>query len=105
MATMNDVATKAGVSVATVSNYLNGTKSVKPETKRRIKEAIEQLNFHPSAFARNLKTNNSSEIGIVVPNVHNSYYSYILQGIEPRGRFDPLQRPNDHGDDEQVSLY
>lgn len=82
MATMNDVAELAGVSVATVSNFLNGTKSVKPETKKRISEAIAQLNFHPSAFARNLKTNSSSEIGIIVPDTHNSYYSYILQGIE-----------------------
>jgi DNA-binding LacI/PurR family transcriptional regulator/ABC-type glycerol-3-phosphate transport system substrate-binding protein len=82
MTTMNDVSALAGVSVATVSNYLNGTKSVKPETKKRIKDAIEALNFHPSTFARNLKMNNSSEIAIVIPDAHNSYYSYILQGIE-----------------------
>jgi multiple sugar transport system substrate-binding protein len=82
MPTMKDVANLAAVSVATVSNFLNGTKSVKPDTRRKIQEAIERLNFHPNLSARNLKTNSSSEIGVILPNTLDSYYSYVLQGVE-----------------------
>lgn len=82
MPNMHDVAKLAGVSVATVSNYINGTKPIKPGTRLKISEAIEQLNFQPNANARNLKMNQSSEIGLVLPNINDSYYIDIFKGIE-----------------------
>ena len=82
MSNMNDVAKLAGVSVATISNYINGTKPIKNDTRLKITDAIEQLNFQPSAAARSLKTNNSNDIGIVLPNINDSYYIDIFKGIE-----------------------
>jgi len=82
MATMKDVAKLAKVSVATVSNYLNNTKPVKPETRARIEEAIEKLNFMPNASARNLKVKSSNEIAVILPNLNDAYYIDIFKGIE-----------------------
>jgi multiple sugar transport system substrate-binding protein len=82
MPTMKDVARLAKVSVATVSNYINNTKPIKPETKVKIQDAIERLNFLPNTSARNLKTNSSNEIAVVLPNLNDSYYIDIFKGIE-----------------------
>ncbi len=65
MATIRDVAKHAGVSVGTVSNVLNGNSVVREETRRRVLEAIEALNFHPSAAARSLNTQRTNTIGMV----------------------------------------
>lgn len=65
MATIRDVARYAKVSVGTVSNVLNDSPLVKDETRQRVLEAIEQLNFHPAAAARSLSTNRTNTIGMV----------------------------------------
>ena len=56
MATIRDVAQKAGVSVATVSNYLNASKPVSRAVSERIKQAVEELHYTPSTAAKNLRT-------------------------------------------------
>lgn len=65
MTTIRDVARYANVSVGTVSNVLNDSPLVKEETRRRVLEAIEKLNFHPAAAARSLSTNRTNTIGMV----------------------------------------
>ncbi len=82
MSTIKDVANLAGISVGTVSNYLTGAKSVLPETAKRIRDAIEELNYKPNQFARNLRTNSNREIGVILPNTAEHYYAYLLEGIE-----------------------
>jgi len=56
MATIKDVAARAGVSVATVSYVINGTKPVAPETAARVRRAMEELDYHPNAAAQSLRT-------------------------------------------------
>ncbi len=82
MSTIKDVAKLADVSVGTVSNYLTGAKHVLPETAKRIESAIEQLNYRPNPYAKNLRTNSNREIGVVLPNTAEYYYAYMLEGIE-----------------------
>lgn len=82
MSTIKDVAKLAEVSVGTVSNYLTGAKHVLPETSKRIENAIEQLNYKPNPYAKNLRTNSNLEIGVVLPNTAEYYYAYMLEGIE-----------------------
>lgn len=82
MTSMQDVAKYAGVSVATVSNYLNNSKSLRPETKERVKKAIEDLNYYPNTTARSLKQNRSSEIGVILPSISDPYYAGVYKGIE-----------------------
>ncbi len=82
MSTIKDVAKFAGVSVGTVSNYLTGAKHVMADTADRIKAAIDELNYRPNPYAKNLRSNSNMEIGVVLPNTSEHYYSYIFEGIE-----------------------
>lgn len=82
MATIKDVAQMAGVSIATVSNYINHTKPVSKEVSARIQNAINVLQYSQNLSARSLKSNTYSDIGIILPNFDDSYYVQIFQGIE-----------------------
>lgn len=82
MSTIKDVARHSGVSVGTVSNYLTGAKHVVPKTAKKIKAAIEELNYQPNSYAKNLRTNSNLEIGVVLPNTIDPYYAYLLAGVE-----------------------
>jgi DNA-binding LacI/PurR family transcriptional regulator len=64
--TIRQVATVAGVSHMTVSRVLNDHPNIKPETKRRVLEAIEELNYRPNIAARTLATRSSRRIGVLV---------------------------------------
>ena len=81
MSTIKDVAKLAEVSIGTVSNYLTGSRAVNPDKQKRIKSAIEELDYKPNSYAKNLRTNNINEIGLVLPNAYERYYSYLLSGI------------------------
>ena len=67
MATIKDVAKLAGVSVGTVSNYLNQTRPVSKAAAERIKAAVETLHFAPNLSARSLKSNVYTEIALIMP--------------------------------------
>lgn len=82
MTTIKDVAEAAKVSIATVSNYLNKTKPVSPHTAKRIKDAIEQLDYTPNILAKSLKSNIYNDVGVILPSLNDSYYAQIFQGIE-----------------------
>ena len=82
MATILDVANSAGVSSATVSNYLSGARPVSKEKRERIAEAIEKLNYIPNISAQNLKKKLLDEIGVILPNFNDTYYIQLLKGIE-----------------------
>lgn len=82
MATIKDVAEAAGVSIGTVSNYVNNTKAVKTTTAVKIKSAIEELGYRQNILARSLKSQKCNDIGIILPNFHDPYYVQIFQGIE-----------------------
>lgn len=89
-ATLKDVAQLAGVSTATVSYALSGKKTISEETKQRIYDAIEQLDYVPDLNARSLSMRDSKLIGVVVPQTEpgerlmfqNSFYSEVLGSIE-----------------------
>ncbi|BBH24447.1 catabolite control protein A [Paenibacillus baekrokdamisoli] len=77
-----DVATQAGVSAATVSRVLNGNSQVKQRTREKVKRAILELGYYPNAVAKNLRSQKSMMIGIIVPDINASYYTDIIKGIE-----------------------
>lgn len=82
MVTIKDVARRAGVSVATVSNYLNKTKPVSGETAARVAKAVEELQYTQNLMAKSLKSSVYNSIGVILPNLSDSYYVQIFQGIE-----------------------
>lgn len=81
MATLKDVAKDAGVSIATVSCCLSGSKPVKPETRMRIMDSIEKLKYIPNSSARNLKSSVSRTIGIVLTDIDNQAHAEIFKGL------------------------
>ncbi len=80
--TMSEVATRAGVSKATVSRVLNETQSIAPETKRRVLEVVRQLNYHKNVHARRLATGRSDLFGLVISEITNPYFHEIIRGFQ-----------------------
>ena len=77
--TITDVAQRVGVSVATVSRYLSG---FNVRQRDEIENAIHELNYRPSAAARNLKSGRTGTIAIVVPDISNPFFAAIATGAE-----------------------
>src|SRR5690349_19258440 len=81
--TYKDVAERAGVSVATVSYVLNrGPRPVSPGTRVKVEEAIAALGYYPNELARSLRLQQSSTIGIVIPNITNPVFAEIAHNLE-----------------------
>lgn len=81
MVRMRDVAKKAGVSVATVSNVIAGKPTVNEEIRKDVLSAIKELNYHVNVMARGLKTQRSYCIGVVFPDVTKLFFLDVLKGI------------------------
>ncbi|QNG59914.1 substrate-binding domain-containing protein [Bacillus sp. PAMC26568] len=80
--TIKDVAKKANVSIATVSRILNNQKGYSEKTKRKVLEAIEELDYHPNAIARGLINKKTSTIGVLFPALSSMLVTELLAGIE-----------------------
>lgn len=80
-ATIKDVAKYTGLSIATISKYINGG-NVLEQNKRIIDEAIKELNFHVNEMARGLKTSKSKTVGILIPNLEKVFCTSIVSNIE-----------------------
>ncbi|WP_413700108.1 LacI family DNA-binding transcriptional regulator [Psychromonas sp. KJ10-10] len=78
-----DVATLANVSKSTVSQYLNGRFGhMSTQTKERIRDAVETLNYIPNPIARSLKSDKTKTIGVIVRDITGFNTSRILRGID-----------------------
>ena len=82
MATIKDVAKMAGVSTTTVSHVINKTRFVAQETEKLVLQAIEALNYSPSAVARSLKVNTTKSIGMIVTTSEAPYFAEIIHAVE-----------------------
>lgn len=81
MSTIKEIAKFAGVSTATVSYVLNGTKKISIETTKRVNDAIKQLNYSPNTVAKNLREGKTYTIGVIVEDVRCFPTPEILNGI------------------------
>lgn len=82
MATIQEVARLAGVSTASVSHVLNGTRFVSPVTRAAIEAAIAKLDYQPSAVARGLSTRQTRAIGVVIADVTAPFFARLLRAVE-----------------------
>lgn len=82
MASIKDVARAAGVSTATVSRVLANKSRVHVETRKRVSEAIQRLNYRPNLIARSLRAQKSSKIGLVVSDIRNPFFTAISRAVE-----------------------
>jgi LacI family transcriptional regulator len=85
MATMNDVARVADVSIATVSHVINGTRFVSAERVERVHSAMQELGYTPDATARSLRVGRTDTLGLVVPDNSNPFFAALARGIEEAG--------------------
>jgi len=81
MVAVADVARAAGVSAATVSRVLNDHPSVREDTRLRVQQAMQSLNYRVSMAARSLRTSQTNFVLALVPDLANPYYAEILRGI------------------------
>ncbi|SFE21100.1 transcriptional regulator, LacI family [Lentibacillus persicus] len=82
MATIRDVAKLANVSTATVSRVINSNGYVNDETKKRVKDAIQQLNYLPNDVARSLFKGRSKMIALFVPDITNPFFPELARAVE-----------------------
>ncbi len=82
MATLSDVAQRAGVTAATVSYVLSGKAQVKNETRARVLQAVEDLGYKPNLLARGLAQGKTFTIAAIVPEITNPYYAEIINEVE-----------------------
>lgn len=80
--TINEIAKKAGVSIATVSRALNGSKSVRDETRQKIILLAKDLNYKPNPFARGLSKKQTDTIGVILPELVDEFFTEIIRGID-----------------------
>ncbi len=81
MVNIKDVAAQAGVSTSTVSRALSGKTVVDPDTKKRVLQAVRDLNYQPNALAKGLKEGCTKTIGLVIPNLRNLLFPAAIRGI------------------------
>lgn len=79
--TVQDVAREAGVSVATVSRVLTGSRPVYPESERVVRAAAERVGYQPNPHARSLRTRRSQTMGMFVPDLANPFFGALTQAV------------------------
>jgi LacI family sucrose operon transcriptional repressor len=82
MPTIKDVARKAGVTVTTVSRVLNNRGYISDATRKKVYEAMEELNYRPNELARSFHRNRSNIIGLIVPTVSNPFFARLTSYVE-----------------------
>ncbi len=80
--TISDIAERAGVSKATVSRVLNSPDIVEEHTRETINQIMKELHYTPSQTARNLSMKSSSTIGVIVPEISNTFFGELFSGVE-----------------------
>src|SRR3954453_8221362 len=84
MSSLQQVAERAKVSIATVSRVLNKSDKVVPETRAVVEQALRDLGYRPSRVARRLrmKDGRAHLVGLIIPDIQNPFYAEIARGVE-----------------------
>ncbi|MDH7604401.1 MAG: LacI family DNA-binding transcriptional regulator [Melioribacter sp.] len=80
--TLNDIARKLGISASTVSRALNDHPDISIETKKKVKKVAKDLDYKPNPIAQSLKSNRTTTIGVIVPEIKHDFFSSAISGIE-----------------------
>lgn len=81
-ATLKQIAKELNVSVSTVSKALNDSPEISEQTKAKIKEYAKLKNYKPNVIGLNLKNRKTKTIGVIIPNILNSFFAKVFSGIE-----------------------
>jgi LacI family transcriptional regulator len=80
--TIKKLAKELGLSISTVSKAISDSHEISAATKQRVIDLVEQLNYQPNPYASSLRTKNSKTIGVVLPEVADSFFAQAINGIE-----------------------
>ncbi|MFD2518517.1 LacI family DNA-binding transcriptional regulator [Salinimicrobium flavum] len=89
--TLKELARLLNVSVSTVSKALNDSPEISPKTVERVKELAALHKYRPNPTAVNLKSSKSGTIGVIIPNISNSFFANVLSGIEAEAQKKGIQ--------------
>lgn len=89
--TLKELAKLLNVSVSTVSKALNDSPEISPKTIQRVKELAALHKYRPNPTAVNLKSSKSGTIGVIIPNISNTFFANVLSGIEAQAQNEGLQ--------------
>lgn len=106
MSTISDVARRAGVSTMTVSRAINQSGSVSPATRARVERAIVELEYVPNALARQLRSNRTKTLALVVSDISNPFFTTIARGVEDAAReraFGVMYCNTDESEQEEIA--
>ena len=81
-ATLKQIAKELNVSVSTVSKALNDSPEISEQTKTKVKEYAKLKNYKPNVIGLNLKNRKTKTIGVIIPNILNSFFAKVFKGIE-----------------------
>jgi LacI family transcriptional regulator len=81
-ATLKQIAKELGVSISTVSKALNGSPEISEPTKQRVQEYAKLKNYKPNVIGLSLKNRKTKTIGVIIPNILNSFFAKVFSGIE-----------------------
>ncbi|HSU71110.1 MAG TPA: LacI family DNA-binding transcriptional regulator [Micrococcaceae bacterium] len=79
--TMREVARVAGVSIKTVSNVVNDYPHIRPDTRRRVMQSIEELGYQPNLSARGLRSGRTGAISLIIPDLKNAYFAELADAV------------------------
>lgn len=85
-ATLKNIATMLGISISTVSRALKDHPDISQETKKKVRELADLMDYEPNAFAVYLRTNESKVIGLIVPEISNYFYHSFVAAVEQEAR-------------------
>lgn len=107
MASIKDVANKAGVSISTVSNVINGSRYVSSELSVKVHNAIKELNYETDLIARSLKNSKTMTIGVIITSLSRIFIPQVINGMqkcaEERGYHLLIYATNDDFEKEKIS--
>ena len=93
--------------MATVSRVVNGNKNVKENTRKKVLEVIDRLDYRPNAVARGLASKKTTTVGVVIPNITNGYFSTLAKGIDDIAemyKYNIVLANSDEDDEKEVSV-
>ncbi|HWR22067.1 MAG TPA: LacI family DNA-binding transcriptional regulator [Feifaniaceae bacterium] len=82
MVKLTDIAKELGLSVSTISRVVNGRDRVDPHTRQMVQRALREHAYEPNEVARSLRLKDAKTIGIIIPDITNTYYSAVIKGVE-----------------------
>ncbi len=86
MATLHDVAKRAGVSPMTVSRVVNGSTAVSPGLRSRVEQALAETGYMPNTLARSLRAQRTDTIALLIPDMTNPFFTTLAHGVEAAAR-------------------